>query len=134
VEDIKIADSALAASMAAGAIARADLAKASIEKQIKLTNAEADKQATVLAAEGQGRATGILAEAEAQRVRVLDDALAAVRAPLTQQRELMLAAGEVLKGAHATLVMTQSPADAMGMLASSGAMGTVKALGGAGAR
>lgn len=130
VEDVRISSPELAQAMARGAVARADLAKAGIEKQVKLTNSEADKQAEVLKAEGRAQATAILAEAEAQRVRVLDDALSAIRAPVSQHRELMLAAGEVLKAAHATLVFTPSPGDAAGMLATSGAMAALKAVGG----
>ena len=39
--------------MARGAVARADLAKAGIEKQVKLTSSEADKQFGVVMADGK---------------------------------------------------------------------------------
>lgn len=135
VEDVRITDPELAAAMARGAVARADLAKAGIEKQVKLTSSEAEKQSAILAAQGKAESTSIIAKAEADRVRVIDEAMASIKAATTQQREILLAAGEVMKAANATMIMTQSPGDAASMLASTAALSAMRmANGGSGAR
>jgi len=110
----------LAEAMARGAVARADLAKASIEKQIRVTNAEAEKAADVVRAEGKAGAIEILARAEAARVRIIDESFARAQAPLTAQREAILAAGDAMRGANASLVFAASPSDAAALLGGGG--------------
>jgi regulator of protease activity HflC (stomatin/prohibitin superfamily) len=127
LEDVRITDPTLAAAMARGAVARADLAKASIERQIKLTVSEAEKASEILKAEGKAQATQIIAAAEALRVKLMDEQFSLLKSPLSQQREALLAAGEVLKGSNTSLVLAASPADAAMLLGGSargGAGGT----------
>ena len=120
LEDVRITDKTLAEAMARGAVARADLAKATVERQIKLTSSEADKASEILRAEGQASATGIIAAAEANRVKLMDDTFSLLKSPITSQRETLLAAGEVLRGSNSTLVLSASPLDAANMLGGGG--------------
>ena len=69
----------------------------------------ARQAAEVIEAEGHARATEILAGAEAERVATLDAAMAKACAT-SQQRELVLAAGDVIKNSGATVLMGASPA------------------------
>ena len=121
LEDVRITDKVLAEAMARGAVARADLAKASIEKAITITNASAAKEADIVAAEGKASSTQILAVAEANRVRLMDETFARAMSPLTQQREALLASADILKHANATLIFADGPADAAHMLAANAA-------------
>ena len=116
LEDVRITDPTLAEAMARGAVARADLAKASIERQIRLTQSEAEKAAVILEAEGRAQATQIIAGAEALRVKLMDEQFSLLRSPLSQQREALLAAGEVLRGSNSSLVLASSPSDAAAIL------------------
>ena len=122
LEDVRVVDKVLAEAMARGAVARADLAKATIEKAITITNASAAKAAEIVAAEGKASSTQILAVAEANRVRLMDETFARATAPLTQQREALLASAGVLKNANATVIFAASPADAAAMLAANAAV------------
>ena len=116
LEDVRITDPTLAEAMARGAVARADLAKASIERQIRLTQSEAEKAAVILEAAGRAQATQIIAGAEALRVKLMDEQFSLLRSPLSQQREALLAAGEVLRGSNSSLVLASSPSDAAAIL------------------
>jgi hypothetical protein len=69
----------------------------------------------VLTAEGRAQALLIMAEAEAARIRKLDEAMNSVCAA-TQQRELVLAAGEVVGKSQSTLILANSLNDVSGML------------------
>ncbi len=121
LEDVRITDPTLAEAMARGAVARADLAKASIERQIRLTVSEAEKASVILEAEGKAQATQIIAGAEALRVKLMDEQFSLLKSPLSQQREALLAAGEVLRGSSSNLVIAQSPSDAALILGGSAA-------------
>ena len=136
LEDVRITDKTLAEAMARGAVARADLAKATVERQIKITQSEADKGAEILRAEGKAGATSILAVAEANRVKLMDDTFSLLKSPVSQQRETLLAAGEVLRGSNSTLVLSSSPLEAANMLGGGGGGGLGAVLGrsGVGAR
>ena len=123
LEDVRITDPTLAEAMARGAVARADLAKASIERQIRLTQSEAEKAAVILEAEGRAQATQIIAAAEALRVKLMDEQFSLLRSPLSQQREALLAAGEVLRGSNSSLVLASSPSDAAAILGGRGGGG-----------
>ena len=112
LEDVRITDPTLAEAMARGAVARADLAKASIERQIRLTVSEAEKASEILKAEGRAQSTQIIAAAEAHRVKLMDEQFSLLKSPLSTQREALLAAGEVLKGSNSSLVLATSPSDA----------------------
>lgn len=129
LEDVRITDRTLAEAMARGAVARADLAKASIERQIKLTTSEAEKASEILRAEGKAQSTQIMAVAEANRVRLLDDQFSLLKSPLSSQREALLAAGEVLKGSSSSLILASSPAEAAAMLGGGGSMNRFLPLG-----
>jgi regulator of protease activity HflC (stomatin/prohibitin superfamily) len=123
LEDVRITDKTLAEAMARGAVARADLAKATVERQIKMTQSEAEKAAEILRAEGKAAATSVIAVAEANRVKLMDDTFSLLKSPVSQQRETLLAAGEVLRGSNSTLVLAGSPLDAAQMLGGGGGGG-----------
>jgi len=118
VEDVRLANKDLEAAMSSAAVAATELQRAQIAARIRETEARARQAAEVIEAEGHARATEILAGAEAERVATLDAAMAKACAS-SQQRELVLAAGDVLKNSGATVLMGASPADTAGMLASS---------------
>ncbi len=128
LEDVRITSADLAAAMARGAVARADLAKANIELAVKRAEAQAEQQAEVMRAEGKARSIGLLAAAEADRVRTLDAALSSVKSPLTQQREMLLAAGEVMRSSKTSIVLARSPADAAALMAGGNAGGLSQLL------
>lgn len=124
--------------MAAGAVARTGLVKARLDAEITRAQAAAEQSADVIRAEGRARAlqistradadrTAVMAEAEAARIARVDAALAAV-SPLTAQRELIAAAGAVMKEARASVVFARSPADVAGMLAGGGGGGALGGL------
>lgn len=110
VEDVRIINPELAAAMAKGAVARTDLEKAKIEGSIRDAQAAAEQRAAVTHAEGQARAMSILAQAESERIRALDQAMSTVCA-VTQQRELIRAAGEVIASSKSTLLFGNNIAD-----------------------
>lgn len=118
VEDVKFTDPELASALAKGAVARTDLIKAEIDMQVKRTQAAAEQQGEVMRAEGRARAIAIIADAEASRIQKLDAAMSTVSAT-TAQRELVLAAGEVLKSSTSSLVLAHSAADVANLLGAS---------------
>lgn len=115
VEDVRFVDSELASALARGAVARTDLIKAEIDLQVKRTQAAAEQASEIMRAEGRARAIAILAEAEAARVRTLDAAMASVSA-VTQQRELVLASGEVLRASQSSLLIAHNTSDVANLL------------------
>ena len=115
VEDIRFVDSELASALARGAVARTDLIKAEIDLQVKRTQAAAEQASEIMRAEGRAKAIAILAEAEAARVRTLDAAMASV-STVTQQRELVLASGEVLKASQSSLLIANNTSDVATLL------------------
>jgi len=120
LEDVRITDPTLAEAMARGAVARADLAKTSIERKIRLTISETEKSSEILRAEGRAQATQIMAVAEANRVRLMDEQFALLKSPLSTQRESLLAAGEVIKGSSSSIILASSPSDAAHLLGGGG--------------
>ena len=115
VEDVTFTDPELAIALARGAVARTDLVKAEIDLLVKRTQAQAERQSDIICAEGRAQALLIMAEAEAARIRKLDEAMNSVCAA-TQQRELVLAAGEVVGKSQSTLILANSLNDVSGML------------------
>merc|ERR1719453_2628251 len=118
VEDVRLANKDLEAAMSSAAVAATELQRAQIAERIRETEARARQAAEIIEAEGKARATEILASAEAERVATLDAAMGKACAT-SQQRELVLAAGDVLKNSGATVLMGSSPADTASMLAGS---------------
>lgn len=138
IEDISITNAELAKSMAAGAVARTGLVKARLEAEVTRAQAQAEQSAEVIRAEGRAQAlaisteadarrTAVMAEAEAARISRIDAALAGV-SPLMAQRELVAAAGGMLKDAKASLVFARSPADVSAMLGAGGGGAGMAAL------
>jgi regulator of protease activity HflC (stomatin/prohibitin superfamily) len=128
VEDVRFTDPELASALARGAVARTDLIKAEIDLEVKRTQASAEQASEVMRAEGRARATGILAEAEAARIKTVDAAMATVSAA-TQQRELIIASGEILKATQTSLVIAPSSADVPGLLGGRGVASNMLQLG-----
>lgn len=122
IEDIRISNPDLASAMAKGAVAATELDKAQIELQITQTRAEAEQRAEVTRAEGRARAMGILATAEAERVRSLDDAMKAASA-VTQQRELVRAAAEVMGAAKSSIILASNVPEMARLLGGGGGGG-----------
>jgi regulator of protease activity HflC (stomatin/prohibitin superfamily) len=118
VEDVRFTDPELASALARGAVARTDLIKAEIDLQVRRTQASAEQSAEIMRAEGQARAMGILADAEAARIAKLDHAIANASAA-TQQRELVLASGEILRSSQSNLLLAHSATDVANLLAGS---------------
>merc|ERR1719473_1457360 len=116
VEDVRLANKDLEAAMSSAAVAATELQRAQIAARIRETEARARQAAEIIEAEGKARATEILASAEAERVATLDAAMGKACAT-SAQRELVLAAGDVLKNSGATVLMGASPADTAAMLA-----------------
>ena len=117
VEDVRITNPELAQAMARGAVARTGLEQAKINGAVRDAEAAAEQRAAVTAAEGQARAMRILATAESERITQLDQAMGSV-GPVTQQRELIRAAGEVMAASKATLVLGQNIGDVARMMGS----------------
>jgi regulator of protease activity HflC (stomatin/prohibitin superfamily) len=115
VEDVQFTDPELSTALARGAVARTDLIKAEIDMEVRRTQAQSEQQAEVLRAEGRAKAISIIADAEASRIRKLDQAMSAVSAA-SQQRELVLAAAEVVGKTQSTLFLADSMSSVNNML------------------
>lgn len=115
IEDITVVNAELSQAMAQGAVASAELSKAQIQMQIVTAQATAEQTQTVILAEGRARAIAIIAEADANRIRVLDEAMSKA-SPLTAQRELIRASGEVLSESKSSVILARSIADVSSML------------------
>jgi len=118
VEDVQFTDPELATALARGAVARTDLVKAEIDLQVKRTMALAEQQGEILRAQGKAQAIAILAEAEASRIKKVDQAMSSVCAA-TQQRELVLAASQVMENSGSSLILANSIGDVSNMLGAS---------------
>jgi regulator of protease activity HflC (stomatin/prohibitin superfamily) len=118
VEDVQFTDPELATALARGAVARTDLVKAEIDLQVKRTMALAEQQGEILRAQGKAQAIAILAEAEASRIKKVDQAMNSVCAA-TQQRELVLAASQVMENSSSALILANSIGDVSNMLGAS---------------
>ena len=119
IEDVEITNEMLAKAMARGAVAATDLEKTRLEQV-----------AAVTAAEGKSRAMNILATAEANRIKTLDEAMSNI-SKVTQQRELIRSAGDVVGRTKSTLILAESVGNVMPLLGRNG-MDLDGALNGAG--
>lgn len=126
VEDITITNPELASAMAKGAVARTELDKAKVDLEVSRTRADAKSQSDITLARGQAEAMRIIADSEASRIKKLDEAMSSV-CSVTQERELIRAAGEALSGANATVVLSQSVPD-LGSLFGRGSGGLTQQL------
>jgi regulator of protease activity HflC (stomatin/prohibitin superfamily) len=119
IEDVEITNEMLAKAMARGAVAATDLEKTRLEQVAAIT-----------AAEGKSKAMNILATAEANRIKTLDEAMSKVSG-VTQQRELIRSAGEVIGQTKSTLILAENVANIMPLLGRNG-MNIEGALNGSG--
>ena len=75
--------------------------------------------AAITAAEGKSKAMNILATAEANRIKTLDEAMSKVSS-VTQQRELIRSAGEVIGQTKSTLILAENVGHVMPLLGRNG--------------
>ena len=108
IEDVEITNQMLAKAMARGAVAATDLEKTRLEQVAAIT-----------AAEGKSKAMNILATAEANRIKTLDEAMSKVSS-VTQQRELIRSAGEVIGQTKSTLILAENVGHVMPLLGRNG--------------
>merc|ERR1719440_519079 len=96
----------LAKAMARGAVAATDLEKTRLEQVAAITA-------------GKSKAMNILATAEANRIKTLDEAMSKVSS-VTQQRELIRSAGEVIGQTKSTLILAENVGHIMSLLGRNG--------------